>query len=44
MTDPVERKRGRWGIGQLGDMAMWLELGVYVAVFALFVAGVFFGR
>ncbi len=44
MTDPVERERGRWTIRQLGDIAMWLELAVYAAVFALFVAGVFFGR
>jgi hypothetical protein len=43
MTDPVERERRRIGIAQLSDMSMWLELGVYVAVFALLIAGVFFG-
>ena len=42
MTDPVKPRRR--GIEQLGGIASWLELGVYAAVFALFVAGVFFGR
>jgi hypothetical protein len=50
MTDPVERERRKhrrqemerqWTTAKIG---MWLEVGGYVALFALFVAGVFFGR
>ena len=42
MTDPVERQRPRRTIEKVGDMAMWLEAGMYAVALAA-VAGAFFG-